>query len=131
MSHEMMVGFLVVSLLLNVAVGALLYLTRKSATDYQTCMADWQQQFSKANKARSDAAALADQAQQRSWDGLDDVINQIKPDNGAVFAQALNDFRMLRSKQRSEEASQAQARSKNPLPELPQTQCGNPKEIRR
>lgn len=103
---------LVVSLVANAAVGVLLILTRTQTERYAECTAEWQQQFSVAYLARSDAAAEVSEA-------MDEVLLAVSAEDQARFDRAVRNYVTLRANQEKE-------RSENPLPPLPETLCGKP-----
>lgn len=54
-AHRVMTMGLILSIVLVSIVGAGLIVTRKSANDYFTCIADWQQRFGQVYRARAGA----------------------------------------------------------------------------
>jgi hypothetical protein len=130
-AHRVMTVGLILSIVSCAVVGALLVVTRKSANDYFTCVADWQQRFGRGYNARYEAAQQADAATDAAWDALDGVIEQIRPYNAAAFAKSIDDYRELRSEQRAQKAEQNHTQAENPPPPLPNKVCGNPQEVRR
>lgn len=108
---------LILTLLLNAVTAGLLIWTRASANDYYTCMADWQQNWASASKARN----LANSPVQ---DALDNIVESVQTQDTGRFREAVKAYTTLREHQKAEQ-------EKNPLPELPQTVCGDPESIRR
>ena len=108
---------LVITLTLNVIIGGLLWLTRKSANDYYTCMADWQQESAAAQQVRIGIT-------ERVQDALDAIIRSVASGNQDEFHKAVARYVALRDEQERQ-------RKQTPLPELPKAACGEPKEIRR
>lgn len=106
---------IVCCLALAIAAGALL-LTRASTEKYSRCTADWQQKFSTAYIARSDAASEVSKA-------VDDVMISVaaldSTDQKTVieFRASLQRYLKIRSEQDKE-------RTTNPLPPLPAILCG-------
>jgi cytochrome b561 len=116
-AHRVMTMGLILSIVLVSIVGALLVVTRKSANDYFTCTADWQQQFGKAYKARAEATIAVETA-------LDAVVRAVATQNREAFKRAVAEYVRLRDDQTEE-------RRTNPLPQLPAQLCGKPEEVRR
>jgi hypothetical protein len=108
---------LLVSILLNLAVGLLLLRTRASAEDYYSCIADWQQEFAVGYTARANLTADVQVA-------LDKIIMGVNRQDQTAFKEGVSEYVKLR-------ASQDAERKKHPLPELPDQACGSAEEVRR
>jgi small ligand-binding sensory domain FIST len=106
------ISALVVSLAANAFVSVLLILTRSATENYAQCTAQWQQQFSVAYLARSDAAAEVSKA-------MDDIITAVAERDEDKLRVAVEHYVTLRETQEKE-------RRENPLPPLPETLCGKP-----
>lgn len=108
---------LILSLLLSAGVGALLLLTRASASDYYSCMADWQQQAASATRVRAEANEEVQNA-------MDRVMTAVVARDTEQISAALKAYVSLRTKQNTD-------RKEAPYPDLPDKVCGEPEGIRR
>lgn len=108
---------LVVALVANALVGVLLIVTRAQNADYAACTGRWQQQFSVAYLARSDAAA-------ETSDALSKLLLTLPRDGASEFDKAKFNAALVNYVEVYQ--NQLDERSRNPLPPLPQTLCGKP-----
>lgn len=115
--NRLMTLILAVTILLNSVAAGLLLLTRKSAEDYASCTAEWQQEFAAAYQARLAASIDVSEA-------MDDVVRAVYLQDKAGFAKAVTKYVKTRDQQEADRAS-------NPLPSLPDRVCGDPEEVRR
>lgn len=115
--RHLLAGLLILTLVLNTAVGVLLILTRQSTAAYTSCAASWQQQFGEAYQARLDASVAVSGA-------MDDVVKAVAAEDPKAFRDAVQRYVRIRAEQDAE-------RRRNPLPPLPETLCGSAEEVRR
>lgn len=109
--HIVVIAFVLV-LVANFGLGVLLVVSRDSATKYATCVAQWQQDFGSAYKARYHSSVQVGNA-------MDRVLKAVADQDADKFKAAVAHYNGLRDKQIT-------ARAKNPLPKLPATVCGPP-----
>jgi hypothetical protein len=111
------VWLLIIVLALNVAVSGLLIKTRIDTaavagrqSEFTKCVADYNQKFSAAYRARLAPSAAATEA-------LDKVMQSVASKDRAAFASALESYVDLRAKAKASQAD-------NPYPPLPDDYCG-------
>ena len=111
------VWLLIIVLALNVAVSALLIKTRIDTsnvavkqTAFTNCVADYNQKFSAAYRARLAPSAAATEA-------LDKVMASVAESDREAFRKALQNYVDLRTKAKASQAN-------NPYPPLPDDYCG-------
>lgn len=114
---KVLTWLLTICIAANIGIGALMIVSRVQQTDiareqtrFTECVADYNQQFSSAYKAR-----LASSGQ--ATDALDRVMMAVSSKDEAEFKAALADYVKLRL------AAKAQQRA-NPYPALPDDYCG-------
>lgn len=90
--------------------GVLLLLSRQATERYSECTAQWQEQFSRAYSARSDASLQVNEA-------IDAVIYAVSANDDKGFDVAVSNYVKVREEQN-------QKRLQSPLPPLPEVLCG-------
>lgn len=106
---------LVVVVLIQAAVGVMLILTRKDASDYFRCSAQYDAQAAQSSSARLQVAEDVDSA-------MDDLIRAVASEDRQGFKDALSAYLKLRETQQQQRSN---------LPPAPDEVCGDVKEVRR
>lgn len=97
-------------LVVNGAIGGFLIYQRAQAEEFTRCTAEWQSDFYDAYRPRSQAVA-------DTLVALDDVVSSVSKQDRDEFDKALSNYQHIRREQ-------VAARKASPLPELPESACG-------
>ncbi|MDR7253697.1 hypothetical protein J2X46_002687 [Nocardioides sp. BE266] len=112
-NHTLNRWLLTIAIVANGATAGFLIYQRAESAEFTRCTAEWQGDFAQVYAARSNAVASSQEA-------LDRLLNAVSKSDREEFRAALENYQTLRRDQIAE-------RKANPLPELPETACGDSK----
>lgn len=110
-NHTLNRWLLTIAIIANGATAGFLIYQRAESADFTRCTAEWQSDFYGAYQPRSQAVA-------DTLAALDDVVSSVAKRDQTEFDKALTRYQRIRRQQVAD-------RKANPLPELPESACGD------
>lgn len=112
-NHTLNRWLLTIAIVANGVTAGFLIYQRAESADFTRCTAEWQTDFYGAYQPRSQSVA-------DTLAALDDVVASVAKRDQTEFDKALRNYQEIRRQQVAD-------RKANPLPELPETACGDAK----